>query len=51
MLRWEGHITSNREMREACDISVGRTDGKRPLGRVEHLGVEGKIILKCILQE
>jgi hypothetical protein len=35
-------------MRSAYNILVGKPEGKRPLGR---LGIDGKIILECILEK
>jgi hypothetical protein len=32
-MRWEGHVARTGEMRNACNILVGKHDGKRPLGR------------------
>jgi hypothetical protein len=32
-MRWEGHVARTREKRIACMLLVGRSEGKRPLGR------------------
>jgi hypothetical protein len=32
-MRWAGHVASMRAKRNACWILVGKTEGKRPLGR------------------
>jgi hypothetical protein len=43
---WVGHVAHRGEMRNAYRISVRKPEGKGPL---EHLGVDGKIILEWIL--
>jgi hypothetical protein len=45
-MRWAGHIACMGEMRNACNILVGKPKGKRPLGRPGH---NGRIILDWIL--
>jgi hypothetical protein len=32
-MRWTGHIARVGEMRNACNILVGKPEGQRPLGR------------------
>jgi hypothetical protein len=32
-VRWAGHVARMREKRNGCMISVGKPEGKRPLGR------------------
>ena len=32
-MRWAGHVARVGERRCACSVSVGRCEGKRPLGR------------------
>ena len=32
-LRWAGHVARTEQSRNACRISVGKPEGKRPLGR------------------
>jgi hypothetical protein len=38
-MRWAGHVTRKGEMRNARNILVGKTEEKRPFGR---LGVHGR---------
>jgi hypothetical protein len=45
-IKWTGHAACMGEMRNAYNILVGKSEGKRPLGR---LGIDGKIILEWIL--
>jgi hypothetical protein len=47
-MRWAGHVALMGEMRDAYRIVVGKTEWKRPLGK---LGVVGKIILEWILRK
>jgi hypothetical protein len=35
-MRWKGHVAHNREMRGAYRVLVGKSEGKRPLGRPRH---------------
>jgi len=35
-MRWAGHVACMEEMRNACNILVGKPEGKRPLGRSMH---------------
>jgi hypothetical protein len=35
-IRWAGHAACMREVRNAYNISVGKPEGKRPLGRPRH---------------
>jgi hypothetical protein len=35
-MRWMGHVVSMREVRNACNILVGKPEGKSPLGRPCH---------------
>jgi hypothetical protein len=32
-MRWEGHVALTKEKRNAYSVSVGKSEGKRPLGR------------------
>jgi hypothetical protein len=45
-MRWAGYVTLMGEMRNACEILIGKLEGKRLL-----LGVNGRIILKWILRK
>jgi hypothetical protein len=36
-MRWAGYIAQIEEMRNAYYILVGKTEGKRPLGRHRHI--------------
>jgi hypothetical protein len=47
-LRMTGHVTRTEEDRSAFKILKVKPRGKRPLGR---LGVDGRIILECILKK
>jgi hypothetical protein len=38
-MRWAGHVT-RMEKRNAYRILVGKPEGKRPLGRPRHMGVD-----------
>jgi hypothetical protein len=33
-VRWVGHVAEMGEKRNACMLSVGKPEGKRPLGRL-----------------
>jgi hypothetical protein len=44
-ITWERLVARIWEMRNAYNILVGKTDGKKP---PEDLGVDGRIILECI---
>jgi len=35
-MRWAGHVACMGDGRGAHRVSVGRSDGKRPLGRCRH---------------
>jgi hypothetical protein len=35
-MRWAGHVARIEKMRSVYKISVGRSEGKRPLGRLRH---------------
>jgi hypothetical protein len=35
-MRWAGHVARMGEVRGACNILVGRPEGRRPLGRPRH---------------
>jgi hypothetical protein len=39
-MRWEGHVACTGEMRNAYGILVGKSEGKRPLGRPRHSWVD-----------
>jgi hypothetical protein len=45
-MRWTRHVARIGEMRNVCEILVGKPEGKRPLGRP---GMGGRIILKWVL--
>jgi hypothetical protein len=45
VMRWEGHVTHVGEKTKAYEISVGISEGKRPL---EDLRLDGRIILGWI---
>ena len=36
MLRWAGHVACMEQSRNAYRVLVGKTEGKRPLGRPRH---------------
>jgi hypothetical protein len=36
ILRWTGHVARIAETRNAYIISVGKSEGKRPLGKPRH---------------
>jgi hypothetical protein len=40
MMRWAGHVTRMGEKRNAYRISVGKPEGKRPLGRPRRRWVD-----------
>jgi hypothetical protein len=35
-MRWMGHVARIREERKVCKVLVGKSEGKRPLGRPRH---------------
>jgi len=35
-MRWVGHVTCIRDIRNAYTILVGKAEGKRPLGMPRH---------------
>ena len=35
-MRWAGHVARMRERRGVCRVLVGKSDGRRPLGRPRH---------------
>jgi hypothetical protein len=35
-MRWAGYVERMGEVRGACNILVGRTEGRRPLGRLRR---------------
>jgi hypothetical protein len=39
-MRWAGYVARIRGKRNACRILVGKTDGKRSLGRPRHVWAE-----------
>jgi hypothetical protein len=45
-MRWAGHVAQMREIRNSYNTLVGKPERKRPL---VDLGVDGRIILECIL--
>jgi hypothetical protein len=40
-LRWVGHVTHMREGRGVYRVLVGKSEGKRPLGRFRHRWEDG----------
>jgi hypothetical protein len=48
IMKWAGHVARMVEKSGAYRILVGRPEGMRPLG---DPGVDGRIILKCILKK
>jgi hypothetical protein len=47
-LRWEGHVALMDKRRGICRVLVGKTEGKRPLGRPRRRGEEN---IKMDLQD
>jgi hypothetical protein len=47
MMRWSGHVARMAEIRNAYKIVIGKREGKRD--HAEDLGVDGRIILECLL--
>jgi hypothetical protein len=47
-MRWSGHVACVGESRGAYRVLVGKTEGKRPLGRPRHRWDD---IIKMYLQE
>jgi hypothetical protein len=47
-MRWAGHVAPMKESINACRISVGKPQGKRPLGRPKHRWVDN---IKMVLRE
>jgi hypothetical protein len=45
-MRWAGHVACMEDGRSVCRVLVGRSEGKRPLGRP---GVGGRITLRWTL--
>jgi hypothetical protein len=43
-MRWAGHVARMGEKRNACRILVGKSEGKRSLGRPRYRWVENIII-------
>jgi hypothetical protein len=39
-MRWEGHVAQMGEIRKACRLLVGKTEGRRPLGRPRRMWVD-----------
>jgi hypothetical protein len=35
-MRWAGNVAQVKAKRNACEIFVGKAEGKRPLGRPRH---------------
>jgi hypothetical protein len=35
-MRWKGYVAQMEAMRNAYSISVGKSEGQRPLGRPRH---------------
>jgi hypothetical protein len=46
-MRWAGHVACMGEVRGACNILVGRSEGRRPLGRPRRR--YGRITLSWVL--
>jgi hypothetical protein len=40
-MRWAGHVARTGEEKKMCKVSVGKPDGKRPLGRPRHRWEDG----------
>jgi hypothetical protein len=40
-MRWEGHVACMGEERNVCKVLVGKSEGKRPLGRPRHRWEDG----------
>jgi hypothetical protein len=40
-MRWTGHVARMREDRKVYKVLVGRSEGKRPLGRPRRRRVDG----------
>jgi hypothetical protein len=38
--RWAGHVTRMEEKKNACRVLVGKSEGKRPLGRPRRRWVD-----------
>jgi len=36
IIRWNGHVACKGERTDGYKLSVGRAEGKRPLGRPKH---------------
>jgi hypothetical protein len=47
-MRWAGHVARMRKKRNACKILVGKSEGKKPLGRPRRRLVD---IIKMGLRE
>ena len=47
-MTWAGHVARMGESTYACRVLVGKPEGKNHL---EDPGVDGRIILKCILEK
>jgi hypothetical protein len=47
-MRWVGHVARTGDRRNAYRVLVGRPAGRKHL---EDLGVDGSIMLKCILNK
>jgi hypothetical protein len=47
-MRWGGYVVCMKEMRNPYNILVRKPEGKNHL---EDLGIDGKVILKCILKK
>jgi len=39
-MRWAGHVCHVGDMRDACRVWVGRSEGKGPLGRDGHSSMD-----------
>ena len=48
-MRWAGHVVRMGEGRGVYRVLVGKSEGKRPLGREPD--VDGRIILRCIFRK
>jgi hypothetical protein len=46
-MKWAGHVTCSGDKRNIYRVLVGKSEGRKPFGRV---GIEGMMILKWILQ-
>jgi len=48
IMKWAGHVGGMGEKRGVYRVLVGKPERKRPVGEI---GVDGRIILKCIVKK